>query len=232
MLRLTFRINRSQMFITKFLSSGPIVKIIFYLAVCLTSLSAFAAHSLQGASIRWDVAKSLTSPDGKWRIEVQGSPTLENDEAPVLLKNVKTGRFAKIFDLNREASVIWGPDGKVLILNAPGAGHEQVLLIDPVNLYSVSRLSFDAIDRRLKSLIEKRIGRDKEVAFYIPTAASWRDNRLTLTVGGTAAPKASGSTVAYCYIFTIDTKKQRIEQVFDDSRNADNGTTKRCQLFP
>lgn len=107
-----------------------------------------------------------------------------------------------------------------------------MLLIDPVNLFSVSRLSSDAIDRRLKALIEKRIGRDKEVAFYIPRASSWRDNKLTLTVGGTVAPKASGSMVAYCYIFTIDTKNQRIERVVDDSRNADDGTSKRCQSFP
>jgi hypothetical protein len=165
-------------------------------------------------------------------MEVRGSPKLENNEAPVLLEDVKTGRREKIFDLTREASVIWGPDGTVLILNAPGAGHEQVLLIDSVNLYSASRLSADVIDRRLKSFIDNRIGQDKEVAFYIPRAESWKNNKLTLIVGGAAVPKESGSMVAYCYIFTIDTEKQRIEQAIDDSKNADDGTSKRCQLFP
>ena len=165
-------------------------------------------------------------------MEVRGSPKLENNEAPVLLVDVETGHHEKIFELNREALVIWGPDGKILILNAPGAGREQVLLIDPVNLHSASGLSADVIDRRVKSTIEKRIGPDKEVAFYIPRAESWKNNKLTLAVGGTAAPKKSGSMMAYCYIFTIDTEKQRVEHIFDDSRNADNGTTKRCQLFP
>lgn len=203
----------------------------FYLmSMCI---ACHAGQFLSGQKIRWDTPGQLASPGGKWMIKVDGDPASSREETEVILKERRAEKSVPLFVFDRQATVFWGSGETLLVLNAPGAGREEILVFHPPSVFDNGDVaSSGELDKSVKRHIEARIGRGRDVGFYIPRVKAWSGDTLVLAVGGTAVPKAPGSMAAYCYLFTVDTKRRQVIEVRDMGGKTARGKSESCQIFP
>lgn len=203
----------------------------FYLmSMCI---SGHAEQFLSGQRIRWDTPAQLASPGGKWLINVNGDPASSREETGVVLKERREEKSVPLFVFDRQATVFWGGERALLVLNAPGAGREEILFFHPSTVFDNGDVtSSGELDKSVRRHIEARIGRGRDVGFYVPRVKAWNGDTLVLAIGGTAVPKAPGSMAAYCYLFTVDTKRRQVIEVRDMGGKTARGKSESCQIFP
>lgn len=201
-------------------------------AAAANSHGACAAAVASSATLHWSESAQVVSPSRAWAIDVDARAGLRSDdnETPVTLVRCADGARRPLFVLDRAAKAHWGPRGDaLLVVNAPGAGHERLALFDAVGLFAdETAVGADRLDRIVRDAVRSRLGPTWTIAFYTPSLVSWRDERLTLSVALRAVRGANGPLRPFCYGVTVDLATLRVQQVAPHAQSATRDSLARC----
>jgi len=175
------------------------------------------AVSLGRARLRWSEEATVISPSRLWQVEVHPVHDSENNETPVVLRGRAKGDSRALFTLQRDAELYWSSDsGRLLVVNAPLRGTNELLLFSVGGATAGAERPANALDRLVADAIAERLGSEQHIQSYMPAFVSWENDRLLLSVGGTAYRKEVGPLVSYCFGTTVDTATLRIQQVYSE----------------
>lgn len=178
---------------------------------------ACGAPAREAAALHWSEPMRVASPSRDWAIDVDAQAGLRSDDnaTPVALIRCSDGRRMPLFVLTRAAQLHWSPRGDaLLVLDRPGAGHDELRFYDAGRLAAHGAPRDAArIDRVVRDAVRARLGPSNTIAFYALSVASWRNDRLTLSIALQAVDGATGPLRPFCYGLVLDTSTMAIEAV-------------------
>ena len=184
------------------------------------------------ARLQWSKPAAVVAPNRFWVVEV--NPILDADEnrTPVSLRNCRNSKVRPLFILARDAELHWSADSKnLLVINEYLSGTSEVLLFSAHDVVTGAPRPPDAINMVVMAALEERLGKARQVDFYLPAFVSWNDSSLVLAIGGMTNTQVPGPMKTYCYGMTINTSTLRIDEILSEeqlkSRSGD-----RCQSSP
>lgn len=181
-----------------------------------TSWAQCSATPQHHRSLQWSEATQATSPDFRWQIVVKPILTSEDNRSPVLLKSCRGARSSQLLILRRSAEAFWAPDGnRLVIINQPNADDYELRLFDIDRFVggSVTQEDTRDIDALVRQDLQKELGKDRVIVFYLPRFVSWSGDSLVLSVGGATSSGRDGPMQSYCYGFVLDSSRRRVRHV-------------------
>lgn len=176
----------------------------------------------------------VASPSRAWAIDVDARAGLRSDDnaTPVALIRCPDGWRMPLFVLTRAAQLHWSPRGDaLLVLDRPGAGHDELRLYDAGRI-AARGASRDAgrIDRVVRDAVRARLGPSNTIAFYALSMASWRNDRLTLSIALQAVSGATGPLRPFCYGVVLDTSAMAVEAVLSEAETKKRDPNAACRM--
>lgn len=173
--------------------------------------TAFAAQlAMHSGLLQWSQAKTIKSPNHRFRIEVHPILTDAENHSPVVVRALADHRTWRLFTLTRSAQAEWSPDSqRILIIDQPTSDRYYI------RLFTTDGKSVGAdSDNMVRSEVIKMIGPERTTEFYLPTFVSWNRNEVLLAVGGTSSRGINKPMEPYCFGVRIDDVSVKVLNTF------------------
>jgi len=195
--------------------------IIFGISLLLSAGTASAQCSggpKYHAQLHWSESAKVVAPDHAWVVEVHPVFDAYGNRTPVTLHKCGGTGSWPLFILARDAELHWGADSNhILVINEPLSLTNELLFFSVASLTTGTQgLTPDALDKAVKEALTERLGKEKQVQYYLPTLASWKGNDLLLAVGGETNLGHDGPLASYCYGVRINISTLRVESVLSE----------------
>lgn len=215
------------------------MKWIAHVAILATGLAALVGGACASeppdpafpAYLHWSRPTKTESPNHAWELRVFPGVRDGANHSAVVVRKRGGGRAINVLTLERDANVYWGDESRLLILDHPITIPRRILLFRLGSAGSVTRIrATPDLDADIRDRVLRALGRTADVAFYIPTFASWTGSRLVLRVGGTVIyKKTAPPMIAYCYRFTVNSRTAIVEGMTTEPTGEHSKT---CQFYP
>lgn len=183
--------------------------VIFLLFVC--AIMAYGGGDVQHpTALQWSRRSIVKSPNREWQVEVHPILTAEENQSPVVIRNLKDDRTRPLFILRRSAELQWGPGSdRLLVIDQPTADDYNIALFT----IDGARTTVDT-DKVIRLAISQQLGAGRSMEFYLPRFVVWRGKEVVVSVGGSTSSGINRPMVSYCYGVLIDSDSGEVLRVF------------------
>jgi len=157
----------------------------------------------------------------------------DDNHSPVTIRNCGDSTSSPLFTLQRDAELYWSSDSKhVLVVNQPLSGTNELLLFSvPPSSAETDQSAPDALNKTVNEVLVERLGKSKNIQFYLPNLVSWNGASMLLAVGGETNIGKDGPLDTYCYGMRINSSSLHVETVLSEEElKATTGHT--CEVSP
>ena len=117
-----------------------------------------------------------------------------------------------LFELERDAYVVWSPDSASLMVEDQFTADETRLMLFRLSFVAPRDEQGLSIDRVIRAAAVKSLRKDERMAYYYPDVIGWDAGMWFVEVGITTTHGETGPFIRHCLGYVVDAKVGRVTQ--------------------